>query len=89
MDPVSVAACSWAVAGIPKRGTKGMPSVKKCRGYISSQQSSGGQAWRPSLQKLDIFTPPLPLLHGSVLKHCPGEPIAGQQQQLHGMSWLW
>ena len=40
MDPVSVMACSQAVAGICKRGTKGIPPVKSCRGYMSAQQSS-------------------------------------------------
>ena len=46
MDPVSVVACSWAAAGIPKRGTKGMLPVKSCRGYMSAQQSSDAQVWR-------------------------------------------
>ena len=46
MDPVSVAACSQAVASIPKRGTRRMPPVKSCRGYMSVWWSSGGQAWR-------------------------------------------
>ena len=46
MDPVSVVACSWVLAGIPQRGTKRMLPVKNCRGYNSAQQSSGGQAWR-------------------------------------------
>ena len=45
MDPVSVMACSWTVGGIPKRGTRGVPLVKSCRGYMSAQQSSSGQAW--------------------------------------------
>ena len=43
MDPVSVMACSLAAAGIPKRGTEGMPLVKNCRGYMSAQ-------WSPSVQ---------------------------------------
>ena len=46
MDPVSCVACSWTVAGIPKRGAEGMPLVKSCRGYMSAQWSSDGQAWR-------------------------------------------
>ena len=46
MDPVSVTDCSWAAAGIPKRRTMGMAPVKGCRGYMSAQQSSGGQAQR-------------------------------------------
>ena len=91
MDPVSAMACSWAAAGIPKKGTEGMLPVKNCRG---TQVPSGPPVDRlrgplgTSLQKLGTFTPALPLLHGSVLKHCPGEPIAGQQLWLHGMSWL-
>ena len=59
MDPVSVTACSQAAAGIPKRGTKGMLPVKNCRGYMSAQQSSGGQAWRTTenLHKSLAFLP--------------------------------
>ena len=46
MDPVSVVACSWPAAGIPKRGAKGPLPAKSCRGYMSVQWSSDGQAWR-------------------------------------------
>ena len=46
MDPVSVTACSWAAAGIPKRGTRGMPLLKSCRGHMSAWQSPSGQAQR-------------------------------------------
>ena len=41
MDPVSVVDCSWAVAGIPKRGAKGVPPAKSCSRYMSDQWSSG------------------------------------------------
>ena len=46
MDPLSVTACSQAVADIPMRETKGMPLVKSCRGHMSTPQCSGGQDWR-------------------------------------------
>ena len=44
---------------------------------------------KASLWKLGIFAPPLPSLCSSVLRCHPGEPVAGQQLWLHGMSWLW
>ena len=46
MDPVSVVACSQAVAVTPKRGTKGMTLVKSCWIYVSTQWPSSGETWR-------------------------------------------
>ena len=92
MDPVSITACSWAAAGIPKRAAKEMLLVRSCGGYTSAQHSSDGQAQRATenfFAKGWCLAPPLPSLCGSVQKHCPGEPVAGQQPWLHGVSWLW
>ena len=46
IDPASVMACSWAVAGIPKRGEKDAHQLKSCRGYTSAQWSFEGHACR-------------------------------------------